>query len=377
MVKRRGRGEGSLEELPSGSWRAVLSYTDPLTKKRYRESKTFPTKRDAIQWRDKQKELRRTGQRQAGLAPIISDWVSQWLDKVRDTKEPATHKHYLELARSLITPHLGHHRLDQLTPLIIEKWLSVMATMGKSGNRRAKALAVLKNCLSHAARLGLIAFNPALNIAPPKVEPHREVWLNQTQARQLIEYFRENVPQHEALVTLALDTGARPNEVLGLQWSEIDLALGKVTIKQSFERIMGNSTGRIKAPKTRAGVRTISINPVTVAALKKLLESNRQREGFSLSEFVFAGSTGATITPHNFNRRVLRPACKVLGIPQIRMGDLRHTSISILLSMGLSIRAVATRAGHESPDVTLRRYAKALPQDDLKAVEIWGEVLSD
>lgn len=375
MPKRRGRGEGSLEELPSGSWRVVLSYTDPLTKKREKESKTFESKKHAIDWRNERIAARRTSASVTNGQMLLRDWSAQWLDKIKDTREPATHFNYTDLI-GLATAKLGHFKLNDITAVLVERWLLELAKDGKSGNRRAKALKILCNCLNRAVALGLILANPADRVEAPKSAPSRSVWLDIEQAQKLLAHFETFREGHfSALMCFALDSGARPNEILGLHWPEVDLASSKVTIKQTHAFFAGKNTGVFKPPKTRAGIRTISISARTVELLKELRVKHQQKGWDVENAVVFLGRLGKIQLCKNLNH-ILKKQCPQIGVPSIRFGDLRHTSISILLSRGLSIRAVATRAGHESPEVTLRKYARALPTDDAKAIEIWGGLLS-
>lgn len=131
MPKRRGRGEGSIEKLPSGNYRVVISWT--LEGKRIKESATFTSKSEALDWKD---EKRKSGPTSAGT---LGDWLDTWT-LIRKTKvSKATWMGDNERVGRQLRPHLGTTRLRDLTTIKIERWIASLAELGQSTSERQKA----------------------------------------------------------------------------------------------------------------------------------------------------------------------------------------------------------------------------------------------
>src|SRR5262245_9820542 len=109
--KRRGRGEGSIEQLPSGKWRAVISLGKGADGKRQKLQETFATKREALNWRQEQHGLIRQGVAVGAGKRSVADWLQCWLEIIRPTKAPGTWQFYNYHVKNMLTPQIGHMRL--------------------------------------------------------------------------------------------------------------------------------------------------------------------------------------------------------------------------------------------------------------------------
>jgi integrase len=178
----------------------------------------------------------------------------------------------------------------------------------------------------------------------------------------------------EAAYDLLLDTGMRPAEAFGLHWAEVDLDAGTVFVKQALEEIAGRY--RLKPPKTERGRRTIRLARRTVEALRRhrerMLAEGRDVEAGP----VFTNTTGGWVCQSNFQRNSFRPTRERAGVPWLRLYDLRHTSATLLLGAGVSLRVVADRLGHENPTITLKFYAHSLPDHQEQAAQTLDKLLS-
>jgi integrase len=164
---------------------------------------------------------------------------------------------------------------------------------------------------------------------------------------------------YQALYHLALTTGMRQGELLGLKWTDLQLHSGALLVQCQVQDIRGQGT-IFQEPKTRAGRRTIKLGEGTLQALRlhyerqqllKVVAGSRWKE----NDLIFPSKVGTPRDPSNlcldFNR-VLEKA----GLPKIRFHDLRHTAASLMLNHGVPVIVASTRLGHSKPSITLDIY---------------------
>jgi integrase len=227
--------------------------------------------------------------------------------------------------------------------------------------------------LNYAARLKLIQRNPAAAVPKP-AEPKREMLcLTQEQARHFLQAFRGRSVY--PLLAVALGTGCRQGEILALAWEDIDLQKGTLTVRRCLSETKQGFV--LKEPKTAASRRTVTLPAFVVEAL--IAHKAVALKAGLIAAPVFCARNGN----HLYKRNLLRvfwaavkggndqaaklplEQAELKTIPAgLRSHDLRHTSASLLLSQGQSLRAVSQRLGHSNPALTLKVYAHCLPSDD-------------
>lgn len=357
MGKRRGRGEGSIEER-GGKFRVIISGGfDPQTGKRRKMTATFDTKKEALAWRDEQMQQRRKGLVATAGKMTLGEWLDRWLEIRKPKVAPKTYDHDEGRVRNHIKPRLGSVKLGQLQALDVEAMLAKMAEEGHSSSERAKVGTVLRASLKAAVKAKLIYQNVAGDVDLPKVERPDKVCLERDQALALLKASRGH--RLAAWFDTALDTGARPGELRALHWPDLDLVAGIIHIHQSLEERKGHL--RLKATKTKKGNRRLKLAARTVEALRQhriRMEEEGQDINFGP---VFCDTQGGFLRESNFQRRAFDPLVQAAGLPPIRLYDLRHTCATLLLQAGVNLRVVSDRLGHESVELTLRCYVHALP----------------
>ena len=375
--KRRGRGEGSIEELPSGKWRAVLSAGNRASGTRHKVQKTFTTKREAITWRSAQLGRLRHGEFADDTGLTIASWLEQWLaerctERDRGELAPGTVAFYEGRVADL-KPHLPDVRLGKLTKDQCVRAQESMARAGKSSDAQRKMMTTLRTALGAAVESGRLGSNPAPKVKKPKtatvrveVRPYDAKELNRlldaARGRRMMAYF-----------DLGADSGMRPGELLGLHWPDIDFDNATVRIERSLEEVGG--VLRLKPPKSKAGRRTIQLATRTIAALRSH-QLRMTSEGWDTGQGpVFLTVQGALWKKPSFHRQVWVPVIKAAGLRHLKPHGLRHTAATLLLSHGASVRMVSARLGHEDIGITLKFYAHVLPDDQGQATAIWERLL--
>jgi integrase len=189
--------------------------------------------------------------------------------------------------------------------------------------------------------------------------------LSQEQARALLEAAKSDPLR--AFYVLAVTTGMRNVELLGLQWRDVDLDAGTLRVRRTV------FNGAVSPPKTAAGNRTIRLTELGVDALKdhRLVTAKRLT-----SEWVFASRAGTPLSVHNVHNRSWKPLLRRAGLPATtRMHDLRHTCATLLLGRGVPVKVVSEMLGHASVSITLEVYAHLLPDMQESAVRVMEEAL--
>jgi integrase len=172
------------------------------------------------------------------------------------------------------------------------------------------------------------------------------------------------------VAVLALATGMRRGEMAALRWRDIDLDGGKVLVQQSLEQT--NAGLRVKAPKTRAGRRTVTIPPSIVSELRvhwRHQQEQRLALGFgkaSGDDLVFARHDGSPWPPDSLTADWAR-TLRMLKLPIVTLHALRHTHVSQLIASGLDVVTVSRRIGHGNPTVTLGVYSHLFGDTDERA----------
>lgn len=370
--QRRGRGEGSIEELPSGKWRATLSLGfKPQSGKRDKRHVTAATKKEALAWLRAAQADQAKGMLAEPGKLTMAAWLTQWLELKKPKVEPRSWEPYEQHVRLHLTPLLGNLRLSNLRPMQIENMYSGLSTNGVSPALQRKIGTTLRMALKDAVRLQLLAVNPATVVTPPKAtKPEIGVW-NAEQARQfLASACGERL---EALYVLALGSGMRLGELFGLHWPQVDFSGGAVAVIQTLEETKNGF--RLKAPKSNAGKRRIAVTQETMFALNE----HRQRmlaEGRDVKFGpVFLDTEGGYLRKNNLHQNSFARITKRAGVCRIGFHGLRHTHATLLLLNGINIKAVSVRLGHSSVKITLDTYCHFLPEMDVQTVGVVKKLL--
>ena len=366
--KRRGRGEGSIEKLPDGRWRAILSLGVDAGGKRIRKKLYGKTKQEAIS------KLRQAQQDHAsgidigvGRTLTVGDWLMQWLELTKTKVEPQTLKFYEQRVRLHLIPGLGKHVLAKLKPFAIEKLLASLEESGVSRSEQCKAIVTLKAAINFAVRSQVLSHNPIQSVRKPKMSKEEFTAFTTEQVRIFLEAAKES--EYYAYFVVAIDSGAGPGEMFGLKQSDFDPTNGTISISKSVENIGGVT--RVKDTKNRKRRRTIQLSAFAALELKQYVEKLPPKQ-----TVLFADSNGGHLDIANFTKtQFYRIMDKCPEIPRIRLYDLRHTCATLLLQAGVNVKVVSERLGHANANITLSTYAHFLPGMQAVAAGKMDEIL--
>ncbi len=191
-------------------------------------------------------------------------------------------------------------------------------------------------------------------------------YLNVEEVKKLLQVAVENNDRNYGLYYLAIVTGMRQGELLGLQWKNVDLERGIIKVDQNLKRLPSGKLVFGK-PKTKTSIRSITIGDETIEVLReqeKWIEVERNNEKvkdlWKEMDMVFPSTIGTPIDPTNILKK-FRQSLKKAGLPRLRFHDLRHTSASMMLNNGVDVLVASRRLGHAKPSITLDVYGHLLP----------------
>ncbi len=348
MTKRRAKGEGSVYRRKDG--RVVGEYEDANGRKRYITS-TTKTKQEMKAAVRKALENRDKGIAYDSENFTVEKYLDRWLEAIRDNVRPGTFKPYEAIVRLHVKPTLGRTKLDKLNAMQLEKLYRQKLDAGLSARRVRYIHVTIRKALKDAVRLQLLSRNVADAAIPPRPVKSEIEPLTPDQMRSLLDAARGD--RLHALYVLAITTGMRQSELIGLQWRDLDLDGGTLRVNRSVYE------GTVSPPKTSAGRRTIRLSKLAVAALKKHRVESAKR---CISEWVFPNANSTPIGHQNLHNRSWKPLLRKAGLPHsVRFHDLRHSCISLLLARGVPIKVVSEMAGHADVSITLSVYGHVLP----------------
>ncbi|HZC07305.1 MAG TPA: tyrosine-type recombinase/integrase [Ktedonobacterales bacterium] len=379
--KKRGNGEGSIYHRADGRWHARLTLQDGRRKDFYGMTRAEVSRKMAEAIRDRDKGLHAPTDDRLRLAPFLDEW----LDGKKATLRPRTWLRYRELLRH-VTATLGGHQLTRITPRALQRLYADLQAMppdgaGLSSTTVHHAHTALRQAFASAERQGLIARNPADLLDAPRMAESEMQVLTLTQAKTLLATAQGD--KLEAIITLALTTGMRLGELLGLQWRDVDLTRASLQVRNTMQRVPGEGW-RLGPPKTARSRRRIDLAPEGVAALRR--HHARQAEdrlaagalwesSADAPDLVFANAVGRPIEGANFLRRDFAPLLARAGLPRVRFHDLRHTAATLLLEQGIHPKIVAEMLGHSDISLTMNRYSHAVPTMQRDAVSKLNDAL--
>jgi integrase len=302
----------------------------------------------------------------------LGDYLKRWLENTaKPSVKHTTFGRYESVVRKHLIPKIGSHRLAKLTRFHVEDFYATLARDGAPAWTQRMAGMVLTNALNQAVASELIPANPAAKVK--KARPARREMLVFSGEQARLYLAATKVYRLHALFVVALGSGLRQGELLGLDWSDIDFERGTLSVKRTVWRNV------VSEPKSAQSRRTITLPLSALDALrdhraKMLAEGNIKAPVFCTKSGRYASGANVRAKMHvpairRASRLQAEPDGTAPPLPEIRFHDLRHTHACLLLADGGSIKAVSQRLGHESIEVTLKHYAHVLPNDDAKLAE--------
>lgn len=407
------KGDGSITKRGTNLWEVSLSLgRDPITGKYARKSLTaHGTKADARKARDKLKRDLENGLRIAEADTSFGIFADEWIDAkaksgdIGDGREAVLRNHVKLLKR-----YIGNVPLSKIDAQMVERLYrrirdDKIKERGSYSNTTLRMVHTTMNqIMAKAVDYDLILRNPCERVKAPKPDDNDRRSLTVEESVRLLRqidatesaayadmaekeerqrsrgndaersYLRGLPDISSALCArIGLASGMRRGEVLALVWGRVSLSTGAVRVEKSLD-----AHGKPKAPKSKAGFRTIYLDRETVEHLRAWkahqaahLASIGVHQGDETP--VCCSEVGSYLDGRNFSRwwRSFRERA---GFPGLRFHELRHTQATQLFAQGVDAKTIQTRMGHYSAAFTLDRYAHAVPENDMAAAQKIGDL---
>lgn len=365
MATRRGNGEGAIYQRKSdGRW--VASLIDNQTGKRkylYGKTRKEVASRLTVELRNQQQGIPTLDERLT-MAKFLDLWLS---NSVKPSVKQKTYEGYESICRVRIRPHLGKKALARVSSLDVQGLYTSLQKVGLSNRSIHHTHRVLHRAFVQAMRWGQLVRNPCDGVTPPTPGRHEMQVLDQAQTATLLDSTKEHAMA--ALYVLAVTTGMRQGELLGLRWSNLDLDESRLTIRRSLQR--QRTTGERKTtlafvePKTARSRRPIVLSRRAVVALREHRKHQLEARlaagpDWKDQDLVFAGENGGPLDPSH-QTAIFKVALHAAELPAIRFHDLRHTAATLLLIKGIHVKVVSEMLGHASITITLDTYSHLVP----------------
>jgi len=304
----------------------------------------------------------------------VGEYLDEWLETAAKIRvRPRTLDGYKYLVEKYIKPDVGSLRLHKVSPLDIQKLYTLLLGRGLSPKTVRHVHGVIRASLNQAVKWRLLTINPALAVDLPKQRKKEMKAFSAVEAGAFLKHAA--VDRWGVLFSVALTTGMRPGEYLGLKWQDVDLDKGTVVVRRTLVAKPKGGGWEFAEPKTAQSARTIPLPPTVTRGLaehKKVQAAQRLKAGpeYANHDLVFATAKGEPIEKHNLVTRHFKEILKNAELPtDFRLYDLRHSCATLLLAQGEHPKVVSERLGHASVTLTLDTYSHVLPTMQQQAAD--------
>jgi integrase len=281
--------------------------------------------------------------------------------------KPSTTKRYRSTFKNHLLPAFGQRRLCDIRAVDVQRFVLEKIATGLGWEMANHLRNLISKVFEDAKRFGHFGGdNPAGNIQLPEKKSVRERQV--LTAQQIPALLHQLVEPVRTAVLLAIHTGLRVGELLGLQWRDVNFITGELHVQRTLYR------GTLGTPKTKSSNRHLPLTPEARSALQAHYAAGLRRES---SDFLFQTRNGTPFSDTNLLHRFLKPAGKAIGAPWLHWHSLRYTCATLLVGSGASVKDVQSQLGHAQATTTLNIYAQTIPSQQREAVERMGRLVTN
>ena len=333
----------------NGSWYVVTQYTDWTGERKPKCKRGFATRREALEWEQKFQQ-----QNAGDLDMSFEAFCEIYTNDLKARLKESTWQTKENIIKTKLLPYFGKRKINEITTKDVIAWQNELLAY-RDEKRKPYSQTYLKtlhNQLSaifnHAVRYYNLRENPCKKAGSMGKKKNREMMFWTKEEYLKFAEVMMDKPQSFYAFEMLYWCGIREGELLALTPADFDFEKGTVSINKSYQRLSGQDL--ITTPKTEKSNRVITMPQFLTDEIQDYL---KMLYGIGLDDRMF------TVTKSYLHREMDRGA-KEAGVPRIRIHDIRHSAVSLLIDMGFSATAIADRVGHESIDITYN-YAHLFP----------------
>lgn len=310
-------------------------------------AQSFPRKADAMRFKhDVESKLDRNQYHDPTRGKVTFDEVARWWWAAHSPLlATATQEHYRGMLDGRVLQRWGRLPVQAIEYSDLAAWTAELSAEGLSGSRVRHHLVVVSQVLDHAVRDGRLPANPARLVRKPRPAPaRRHRYLTGEQLDELADASQECRP----MILVLGYCGVRWGECIALRPEDVDFVKGRLHVERSMD-----AKGRFHHPKDHER-REVPVSDYVL----EVLEREMPADGL-----LFRSPTGSWIHHSNWVKRTWTPSLGAVGLPHMRIHELRHTAASLAVSSGADVLAVSRMLGHSDPSITLKVYADLFDHD--------------
>lgn len=290
---------------------------------------------------------------------LFADFMLEWLEVIKPSVSASTFCSYERVVKGHIIPYFREKKLtvQDLRPLHIQKYY-MEKLKELSGNSVLKHHANIHKALSYAITIQLIHYNPSENVVLPRKIKYRSAYYRVEQINKLLTIVRGTSIETPVLLTSYY--GFRRSEVLGLKWSAVDFKENVIHVDHTAT-LVGTKVLYDDSTKTKASHRTLPLDKDVKSYLQKLKKKQLEDKllmgnCYDDNDYICKWQDGHLLKP-NYVTQAFKKLLEKNDMPPIRFHDLRHSSASMLLKLGYSIKEIQEWLGHGDYSTTANIYA--------------------
>lgn len=370
---KRGQNEGSIRQRKDGTWEARYTVGKDNNGKQIQKSVYGKTKSEVRERLTSTLHELSTGLYVEPAKITFSNWLDTWFKEyISNSVKHSTKVSYDTYITKHINPKLGHIQLKDLRADTLQKYYNEKHSSGRLDNKGGLNPKTIKNmhnmihaALEQALKNNLVVRNVSEAVVLPKIKKREMRVLSPQEQKKLLEVARKN--RLGMAIMLDLATGLRLGELLALQWKDIDMKTGILSVKRtinrlkSFENTGSKTTIVIGEPKTKNSKRQIPLQAVILRELRihRIRQKKERKAAFGKYEnqdFVFASLLGNPIEPRTF-QDIFHDMISTAGIENANFHSMRHTFATRALEAGIPAKTVSEILGHANISTTLDLYS--------------------
>jgi integrase len=354
----------------------------------FRKNVEAPSKREAEKLLDLFAAEVLRGQYVEPSKLTLKQFVERWLrDYVEAELAPKTVHRYKEILARVLQA-MGHLKMEQIKPMHLVEFYNNLREEGIRKDGKTGKLSdstvlyhhrVINSLFNDAVKWEVIPSNPASKVDPPKVKTKQAPCYDEEQTAALLAALDKEPLKYKVMVILALATGLRRGEIMGLEWPDVDFEANTLTVRRASQYLPEKGTFS-KDPKNETSNRVIAV-PESVMALLKQYKAHQNEERLKVGDLwqgsnrLFTSWDGRPMHPDTISSWFPKFLARH-NLPRIKFHALRHTSATLLIAEGIPLKNVSTRLGHADTRTTDKIYAHALVSVDRKAAQVMDNILT-
>lgn len=374
--KYRSYGDGVIwsKDRPDGRvvWYVEVTMGHGANGRVMKTRRTVSSRAEAVQLRRELNAKKIQGTLRQQVSTKFEPFAIYWVREVKSHRiRSTTAADYEYRVRRYLNPYFGSRNVSDIKAQDVQRWTSNLANAGLSTSTINGARRILFGLFKYAQRQGMVIENPvastdAMRRRSDETTQVREGWSKEEVLNVLTA--AKTTPELDLFLHLAIHTGMRHGELLGLTWDNVDLRENSVSITHTLREVrfidvggVGHLKSQLNEPKTKASRRTLTLSRSVMDALErhKMWQSIRRLQAgpsWVETNFVFTTSVGTPINQTN-NLKRFKKFISDSDFRYIRIHDIRHTTAVLALEAGASLEWVSQAFGHTGIEITKTIYA--------------------